>query len=142
MGGYADLVFVGGRVVTVDAEFSVASALAVTGGVISAVGERRDVAPLVGPGTRLVDLHGATLLPGINDSHLHGCAFGMATPPLSLELGHPAVSSLTDVAGAVREAVLRTRADGGSPGTAGTPATSPSASPIRRGCPRGTTSMP
>lgn len=35
---YADLVFLGGRVVTVDAEFSVASALAVTGGIISAVG--------------------------------------------------------------------------------------------------------
>ncbi|MFF4663764.1 amidohydrolase [Streptomyces sp. NPDC001282] len=107
MGTYADLVFLGGRVVTVDAEFSVASALAVTGGIITAVGGRDDVAPLVGPGTRVVDLRGATLLPGINDSHLHACAFGMATPPLSLDLGHPAVSSLADVAGAVREAVGR-----------------------------------
>lgn len=107
MDAYADLVFLGGRVVTVDAEFSVASALAVTGGVISAVGGREDVAPLVGPGTRVVDLRGATLLPGINDSHLHGCAFGMSTPPLSLDLSHPAVSSLADVAEAVREAVGR-----------------------------------
>ncbi|MEV7569412.1 amidohydrolase [Streptomyces tanashiensis] len=105
MNTYADLVFLGGRVVTVDAEFSVASALAVTGGIITAVGGREDVAPLVGPGTRVVDLRGATLLPGINDSHLHGCAFGMATPPLSLEVGHPAVSSLADVAQAVRDAV-------------------------------------
>ncbi|CAL9337094.1 amidohydrolase [Streptomyces sp. enrichment culture] len=107
MDAYADLVFLGGRVVTVDAEFSVASALSVTGGLISAVGDRDDVAPLVGPGTRVVDLRGATLLPGINDSHLHGCAFGMATPPLSLDLGHPAVSSLADVAEAVREAAAR-----------------------------------
>ncbi|MEU3606868.1 amidohydrolase [Streptomyces sp. NPDC035033] len=107
MDTYADLVFVGGRVVTVDAEFSVAEALAVTGPVISAVGSREDVAPLVGPGTRVVDLKGATLLPGINDSHLHGCAFGTATPPLSLDLGHPAVSSLADVAEAVREAAGR-----------------------------------
>ncbi|MGW3231694.1 amidohydrolase [Kitasatospora sp. NPDC001095] len=104
MGTHADLVFLNGRVVTVDADFSVAEALAVTGGVISAVGRRDDVAPLVGPRTRVVDLRGATLLPGINDSHLHGCAFGMATPPLSLDLGHPAVSSLGDVAEAVREA--------------------------------------
>ncbi|MGW7581618.1 amidohydrolase [Kitasatospora sp. NPDC054768] len=102
--------FLDGRVVTVDADFSVASALAVTGGVISAVGGRDDVAPLIGPRTRVVDLRGATLLPGINDSHLHGCAFGMATPPLSLDLGHPAVSSLGDVAEAVREAVGRTPA--------------------------------
>ncbi|MFI6638905.1 amidohydrolase [Streptomyces sp. NPDC050504] len=107
MDTYADLVFLDGKVVTVDAEFSVASALAVTGGVISAVGGREDVAPLVGPGTRVVDLRGATLLPGINDSHLHGCAFGMSTPPLSLDLSHPAVSSLADVADAVREAVGR-----------------------------------
>ncbi|MET9773179.1 amidohydrolase [Streptomyces sp. NPDC006367] len=105
---HADLVFLGGRVVTVDAEFSVASALAVTGGTISAVGGRDDVAPLVGPGTRVVDLRGATLLPGINDSHLHGCAFGMSTPPLSVDVGHPAVSCLADVAEAVREAVGRT----------------------------------
>lgn len=104
---YADLVFLGGRVVTVDARFTVASALAVTGGTISAVGGREDVAPLVGPGTRVIDLRGATLLPGINDSHLHGCAFGMASPPLSLDLGHPAVSSLADVAAAVRQAVGR-----------------------------------
>lgn len=107
MGRHADLVFLGGRVVTVDAEFSVASALAVTGGIITAVGGHGDVAPLVGPGTRVVDLRGATLLPGINDSHLHGCAFGMATPPLSLDLGHPAVSCLADVAEAVREAAGR-----------------------------------
>ncbi|MEU1019658.1 amidohydrolase [Streptomyces sp. NPDC005898] len=107
MDTYADLVFVGGQVVTVDAEFSVASALAVTGGVISAVGGRDDVAPFVGPGTRVVELRGATLLPGINDSHLHGCAFGMASPPLSLDLGHPTVASLADVADAVREAVGR-----------------------------------
>ncbi|MFJ4179351.1 amidohydrolase [Streptomyces sp. NPDC089733] len=107
MSTYAELVFVGGQVVTVDAEFSVASALAVTGGVISAVGGRDDVAPLIGPGTRVVDLRGATLLPGINDSHLHGCAFGMATPPLSLDLAHPAVSCLADVAEVVREAVGR-----------------------------------
>ncbi|MFE4656946.1 amidohydrolase [Streptomyces hydrogenans] len=110
MGTYADLVFVGGRVVTVDAEFSVAEALAVTGSVISAVGTREDVAALIGPGTRVVDLEGATLLPGINDSHLHGCAFGMASPPLSVEVGHPAVSSLAEVAEAVREAVGRASA--------------------------------
>ncbi|MEU5242069.1 amidohydrolase [Streptomyces lydicus] len=107
MNTYADLVFLGGRVVTVDARFTVASALAVTGGTISAVGGREDIAPLVGPGTRVIDLRGATLLPGINDSHLHGCAFGMASPPLSLDLGHPAVSSLADVAAAVRQAVGR-----------------------------------
>ncbi|MGW7428309.1 amidohydrolase [Streptomyces sp. NPDC054861] len=103
----ADLVFLDGQVVTVDPDFAVASALAVTGGVISAVGSREDIEPLIGPATRVVGLAGATLLPGINDSHLHGCAFGLTRPPLSLDVGHPAVRSLADVAAAVREAAGR-----------------------------------
>ncbi|MEV4950103.1 amidohydrolase [Streptomyces sp. NPDC053755] len=103
----ADLVFLDGQVLTVDPDFTVASALAVTEGVISAVGGREDVTPLIGPSTRVVRLGGATLLPGINDSHLHGCAFGLTRPPLSLDVGHPAVRSLAEVAVAVREAAGR-----------------------------------
>ncbi|MEU2179488.1 amidohydrolase [Streptomyces thermolilacinus] len=138
MDTYADLVFLDGRVVTVDADFTVASALAVTGGTIAAVGPREDVAPLIGPGTRVIDLRGATLLPGINDSHLHGCAFGMATPPLSLDVGHPAVSSLADAAEAVREAVGRVPAGqwitghGWDPGYLAECAADPSRQPSRR----------
>ncbi|MEU3448880.1 amidohydrolase [Streptomyces thermolilacinus] len=138
MDTYADLVFLDGRVVTVDADFTVASALAVTGGTITAVGARRDVAPLIGPGTRVIDLRGATLLPGINDSHLHGCAFGMATPPLSLDVGHPAVSSLADAADAVREAVGRTpggqwiTGHGWDPGFLAECVADPSRQPTRR----------
>ncbi|KUJ69406.1 amidohydrolase [Streptomyces albus subsp. albus] len=106
----ADLVFLNGSVLTVDPDFTVASALAVTDGVISAVGGRDDVQGHMGPDTRVVDLDGGTLLPGINDSHLHGCAFGIGTPPLSLDVGHPAVRSIADVAEAVREAARHTPA--------------------------------
>ncbi|MFC0602492.1 amidohydrolase [Streptomyces palmae] len=106
----ADLVFLNGSVLTVDPAFTVASAAAVTGGVISAVGDHEAVASHIGPDTRVVDLGGRTLLPGINDSHLHGCAFGIGMPPLSLAVGSPAVRSLADVAEAVREAAERTPA--------------------------------
>ncbi|MFF4223650.1 amidohydrolase [Streptomyces abikoensis] len=100
----ADLVFVNGSVLTVDSRFTVASALAVTGGHISAVGDRDEVMAHAGPATRIVDLGGGTLLPGINDAHLHGCALGLTMPPLSVDVSHPAVRSLTDVAEAVRKA--------------------------------------
>ncbi|MEV4442691.1 amidohydrolase [Streptomyces sp. NPDC049577] len=106
----ADLVFVNGSVLTVDSRFTVASALAVTGGVVSAVGDRSEVMAHAGPRTRVVDLRGGTLLPGINDSHLHGCAFGMTRPPLSVDVSHPAVRSIADVAGAVRKAAEQTPA--------------------------------
>ncbi|AZQ75129.1 amidohydrolase [Streptomyces luteoverticillatus] len=106
----ADLVFVNGSVLTVDSRFTVASALAVTGGHISAVGDRDEVMAHAGPATRIIDLGGGTLLPGINDSHLHGCALGLTMPPLSVDVSHPAVRSLTDAAEAVRKAAETTPA--------------------------------
>ncbi|GGY01157.1 amidohydrolase [Streptomyces hiroshimensis] len=106
----ADLVFVNGSVLTVDSRFTVASALAVTDGLVSAVGDRAEVMAHAGPATRIVDLGGGTLLPGINDSHLHGCALGLTMPPLSLDVSHPAVQSLADVAEAVRQAAATTPA--------------------------------
>lgn len=106
----ADLVFVNGSVLTVDSRFTIASALAVTGGHISAVGDRDEVMAHAGPATRIVDLGGGTLLPGINDAHLHGCALGLTMPPLSVDVSHPAVRSLTDVAEAVRKAAETTPA--------------------------------
>ncbi|GGT29760.1 amidohydrolase [Streptomyces purpureus] len=100
----ADLVFLDGTVVTVDREFTVATSLAVTGSVITAVGGRADVEPYIGPDTRVVDLKGATLLPGINDSHLHACHFGLSTPPMALDIAFPSVRSIADIAETVRAA--------------------------------------
>ncbi|MGH9043702.1 MAG: hypothetical protein ACRDVP_02490, partial [Acidimicrobiales bacterium] len=76
----ADLVFVGGTVITVDPQFSLAEALAVSGGRIAAVGSRTQVESLAGPQTRVVDLLGGSVLPGINDSHLHGAMLGAYWP--------------------------------------------------------------
>lgn len=68
---FADLVFTGGPVYTVDPARSRATAVAVKDGRIAAVGHRRDVEPLIGAGTEVVDLRGRLLLPGFQDSHVH-----------------------------------------------------------------------
>lgn len=68
----ADLIIAGGTVITVDAAFSVAEALAVRDGIIVAVGSQTQVHALRGPDTRVIDLQGGAVLPGINDTHLHG----------------------------------------------------------------------
>ena len=67
----ADLVVVGGAVLTVDADFRVAEALAVKDGRIQAVGSAADVRALIGPDTQIVEIPGKTVVPGLADNHLH-----------------------------------------------------------------------
>jgi len=67
----ADIVIRGGPVITVDPQERVASAVAIAGNRIAAVGSEREVNPLVGPRTRIIELSGRALLPGFIDSHSH-----------------------------------------------------------------------
>src|SRR3984957_10392467 len=69
----ADLVLIHGHILTVDANDSVAQAIAVRRGVIVKVGTDAEVLEFVGnaPGTRIIDLHGHTATPGLIDSHAH-----------------------------------------------------------------------
>ncbi len=69
--GPADLVLLGGRVVTMDGAGRPAGALAVRDGRILAVGGSSDIARLAGPRTRRIDLRGRTVLPGFQDAHVH-----------------------------------------------------------------------
>jgi predicted amidohydrolase YtcJ len=103
------LVLTGGQVLTVDGDFTVAEGVAVRGRDIVAVGTDDEMRALAGPGTRIVELGGRTVLPGINDSHLHGAAYGLMRPPFALDVSHPAVGSIDDIAGVVGEAVAAAR---------------------------------
>jgi predicted amidohydrolase YtcJ len=67
----ADLVLINGRVLTVDANDSIAEAIAIGGGKIVAVGSNADISKLVSAKTRVIDLHGRTATPGLVDSHGH-----------------------------------------------------------------------
>ena len=67
----ADLILTGGKIVTVDKDFSTASALAVAGERILAVGSDEEIEKLAGTDTKRIDLAGKTIIPGLIDSHLH-----------------------------------------------------------------------
>jgi len=66
-----DLILRNGKIVTVDRAFSVAQAVAIKGNTITAVGSNATVGGLAGKATRTIDLKGATVIPGLRDSHLH-----------------------------------------------------------------------
>jgi predicted amidohydrolase YtcJ len=67
----ADLVYRNGTIYTVDARDSVHQALAVRAGRIVYVGDDAGVMRLTGKGTRVVDLQGRMLMPGLIDAHMH-----------------------------------------------------------------------
>ena len=66
-----DTIFTNGRVLTVDAEFSVAEAIAVAGERVLAVGSDTDILALAGPATETIDVGGRTVVPGLIDNHMH-----------------------------------------------------------------------
>ena len=66
-----DLALINGKVLTVDAKDSVAQAIAIRNGKIIAVGSSRNIGRLVGGRTRVIDLSGRTVTPGLIDTHGH-----------------------------------------------------------------------
>jgi len=75
-GESADLILTNGQVVTMDPDFAIAEALAVQGNRIVAVGDADQVSALAGPDTRVLDLEGRTVIPGLIDSHIHFAPLG------------------------------------------------------------------
>jgi len=69
--GMADVVLKNGRIITVDAGFSIAQAIAIAGERIVAVGPDAAMAAHIGSTTRVVDLNGKAVVPGLTDGHAH-----------------------------------------------------------------------
>ena len=88
------LILVNGHIVTVDATFSIAQAVAIADGRFTAVGTDEAVRKLAGPSTRVIDLAGQTVVPGLADDHVHDAGGG---PGVDLSRAR----SLSDVLGAV-----------------------------------------
>jgi predicted amidohydrolase YtcJ len=96
-------VFHNGKIVTVDQQFHIAEALALRDGRIVSVGANADVLELAGPGTERIDLAGATVLPGLIDSHVHAPAASM----YEFEQPVPDMQSVEDVLGYIRARAQR-----------------------------------
>ncbi len=100
----ADVVFDNGRVLTLDPRRPVAGALAVAGGRVAATGGRADVRRWRDRRTRVVDLRGATVVPGLVDAHAHLDREG-------LKLIHPSLArcrSIGDIQALVRRHAVLT----------------------------------
>jgi len=95
MKNHADLVFINGSVITVDEYDRVCEAVAVAGNRILHVGGSREVETLAGPGTKVVDLKGRSLLPGFVDAHCHPGLHGAVT--LQIRCDRKSIRSIQDI---------------------------------------------
>ena len=71
-----DLVLFNGKIITVDPGFSIQSAVAIIGDRILAVGNDDQMRTVAGSSTRMIDLKGRAVIPGLMDNHLHGAGGG------------------------------------------------------------------
>ena len=97
----ADTVLRNGKIVTVDATSSVAQAMAVRDGRFVAVGSDGDVSRFIGAGTKVIDLGGRTVVPGLSDAHMHNEGGG---PNLDLSAARSIAELLARVGTAARGA--------------------------------------
>jgi len=80
----ADLVLMGGRIVTMDDSYPEATALAARAGTLVAVGTEREIDRFIGPDTEVIDLGGKLAVPGLIEGHAHFLSLGRAKMRIDL----------------------------------------------------------
>lgn len=96
-----DMILVTGKILTVDPSFATHEALAIHEGRIAALGTTAAMRALAGPGTRIVDLGGRTVIPGLIDSHMHAIRAALS---FSTEVNWTGARSLAEALNRIREA--------------------------------------
>ena len=105
----ADLVLLNGKIATQDSRQSFTDALAVRNGRIAAVGSEAESLARTGRGTKVIDVGGRTVIPGLTDTHLHFVREGWQ---YHSELRWDGVTSLREALDRLQQQSLRTPASG------------------------------
>jgi len=101
----ADLVLKNGKVITVDKAFTITEAIAISGDRILSVGPNASMAANIARGTRVIDLKGKAVIPGLIDGHAHMDREGLKTIYPSLG----SVRSIGDIQDRIADLVRRVR---------------------------------
>jgi len=106
---FADVVFLNGKIVTVDDRGTIAEAVAVKFGKVLAVGSNVEIEKLIGVDTHVVGLGGRTVIPGLIDSHCHMVGTGISAMAGVLDLSEEAgVRSIADIKAKIAEKAAAT----------------------------------
>jgi predicted amidohydrolase YtcJ len=103
----ADWIFENAKIITLDAKTPRAQAIAIAGDKVVGVGARRDLERLKSPSTKIIDVGGRTIVPGLNDAHTHFIRGGLT---YSQEVRWDGVPSLALALRLLKEQAQRTPA--------------------------------
>jgi len=102
--GRPETILVNGKILSADAKFTIYEALAVKGDHIQALGTSKDMRALADAKTRIIDLGGRTVIPGLTDSHMHAIRAGLSFATEVHWIGAPTIENAI---GRLREAAKR-----------------------------------
>src|SRR3954468_22187492 len=99
----ADTILVNGKILALDKRSSVVQAMAIRGDSIIATGATDDIVKEAGAGTRVIDLGGRTVIPGLIDSHIHAIRAGLK---FSTEVSWIGATSIAEAMERIRVAAI------------------------------------
>jgi predicted amidohydrolase YtcJ len=99
----ADTLLVNGKIVTLDEKSPLRDAMAIREGRIVALGTSAEIRKLAGKSSRVIDLQGRTVIPGLIDSHMHAIRAALS---FSTEVNWIGAASLTEALRRIHEASL------------------------------------
>src|SRR5437660_8449119 len=94
-----DVIYYNGHIITLSASRPQAQAVAIQGNHFLLIGSDADVRKAAGPTTRQVDLHGRTVLPGLEDSHTHPIMAALSEQDGAI----PVMNSIAEVQAYIRK---------------------------------------
>lgn len=103
----ADIIIENAKIVTLDAKTPRGQAIAIGGDKVIGIGMRRELEPMRGPSTKIIDAGGRTVVPGLNDAHTHFIRGGLT---YSQEVRWDGVSSLALALRMLKDQAQRTPA--------------------------------
>ncbi len=106
-GSVPDTILVNGNIVTIDGKRTIAKALAVKNGIIMVVGDDQAVRKLADAGTKVIDLDGRTVTPGLIDAHCHLSACGLLGTAY-VDVSWPTVFTVKDMQDKLSEKIAIT----------------------------------
>jgi len=86
-----------------------AEAIAVKDGLVQAVGSASGLHRLIGTGTEVINLQKRTVIPGVNDGHIHPMGLGTFRPPFTVSVGKDTVKSIAEIRDVIASAVRAKR---------------------------------